>query len=81
MAVVLTDGPGGSLEMCVGADMAGRVFVDLLKGRAESVAIPENGNAVFPVNGGSVAVWVPAETAGRIGGELEALARSAPAAP
>lgn len=81
MAVVLTDGPGGSLEMCVGLDMAGRVFVELLKGRAESVAIPENGNAVFPVNGGSAAVWVPEETAGRIGGELAALARSAPAAP
>lgn len=69
MAVVLTDGPGGSKEMCVGAGMAGTVFVDLLGGRQERVLIPENGTTDFPVTGGSVAVWVPEDMAGRIARE------------
>ena len=70
MAVVLTDGPAGSRRMCVGAGMAGTVFVDLLRGRAERILIPENGTADFPVSGGSVAVWIPEDTAERINLEL-----------
>lgn len=66
MAVVLTDGSGGSKSMCVGAGMEGEVFVDLLGGRKERIRIPENGMADFPVNGGSVAVWIPAGMAERI---------------
>ena len=72
MAAVITDGPGGSKQMCVGAGMAGTVFVDLLGGREERVLIPENGTAVFPVGGGRAAVWVPEDTARRIVQELEA---------
>ena len=59
MAVVLTDGPGGSKRMCVGAGMAGVVFVDVLGGRDEQITMPENGTADFPTGGGSVSVWVP----------------------
>ncbi len=66
MAVVLTDGPGGSKSLCVGAGMAGTVFVDLLGGRQERILIPEKGTAEFPVTGGSAAVWVPEDIAGRI---------------
>ena len=70
MAVVLTDGPGGSKRMCVGAGMSGAVFVDVLGGRDEGVLIPENGTADFPVGGGSVAVWVPEDVAQRIERDL-----------
>ncbi len=72
MAVVLTDGPGGSKRMCVGAGMAGVVFVDVLGGRDERITMPENGTADFPTSGGSVSVWVPEDMARRIAGELEA---------
>ena len=63
MAVVLTDGPAGSKQMCVGAGMAETIFVDLLGGREEQILIPENGMADFPVNGGSVSVWLPQDMA------------------
>ncbi|MCI8572833.1 MAG: alpha-amylase, partial [Oscillibacter sp.] len=66
MAVVLSDGPGGSKRMCTGAEMSGAVFVDLLGGRNERILIPENGTADFPVNGGSAAVWVPENMAEQI---------------
>ena len=71
MAVVLTDGPGGSRTMCLGAGMAGATFVDLLGNRRERILIPDNGVADFPVSGGSVSVWVPESTAHRIAAELE----------
>ena len=66
MAVALTDGPGSSKRMCTGAEMSGAVFVDLLGGRNDRILIPENGTADFPVNGGSVAVWVPESMAEQI---------------
>ena len=71
MAVVLTDRAGGSKRMCVGAGMAGTIFVDLLRGRNERVQIPENGTTDFPVSGGSVAVWIPENMAERIELELK----------
>ena len=73
LAVVLTDGAGGSKPMCVGAGLAGTVFVELLGSRSERILIPENGTAEFPVSGGSVAVWVPEATAEQIRLELNAL--------
>lgn len=69
LAVVLTDGAEAEKEMCVGAAFAGQSFADCLGGRTETVTIGENGMAVFPVNGGGVAVWVPEQTAARIAGE------------
>lgn len=63
LAAVLTDGPGGSKTMCVGAWFAGQTFVDCLGNRKEPVVISPVGTADFPVNGGSVSVYVPAETA------------------
>ena len=73
MAVVLTDGPGGSKRMCAGAGMAGEIFVDLLGNRKERIQIPENGVADFPVSGGSVAVWIPERMAQRIAEAVSAL--------
>lgn len=58
-AVILSDGPGGDKEMCVGVGHAGEWFVDYTGNRGERIAIGANGCAVFPVNGGSVSVWVP----------------------
>lgn len=59
LAAVLSDGPGGSKLMCVGARHAGETFVDLLGGRQERLLLDETGSAEFPVNGGAVSVWVP----------------------
>lgn len=58
MAVLMTDGPGGGKEMCVGAGFAGAVFEDILGNCAGQVTIGENGCGIFRVNGGSVSVWV-----------------------
>ena len=59
LAVVLTDRGESAKTMCVGAKFAGRTFVDCLGNRAERILIPETGETSFPVNGGSVSVWVP----------------------
>lgn len=59
LAVVLSDGPGGKKTMCMGTSFSGVRFVDLLENCREEVAIGEDGRGDFPVNGGSVSVWVP----------------------
>ena len=56
-AVILSDGPGGQKEMCMGAPFAGAVFVDLLGNCPGEVTLDESGCGVFPVGGGSVSVW------------------------
>ncbi|UCD53027.1 MAG: alpha-amylase [Phycisphaerales bacterium] len=59
LAVLLSDGPGGSKWMYVGHWHAGKQFRDHLGHRQETVTIDEHGWAEFGVNGGSVSVWVP----------------------
>ena len=59
LAVLLSDGPGGSKWMYVGVQHAGKRFGDYLGHRGETVRINEHGWAEFHVNGGSVSVWVP----------------------
>ena len=59
MAVVLSNGAEGWKSMKLGNP--GEVFVDLLGHRAEEVVIRPDGWADFPVNGGSVSIWVPKE--------------------
>ena len=44
--------------MFVGEERAGEVWVDCTENRSETVEIGEDGWAVFPVNGGSVSVWI-----------------------
>ena len=58
-AVLLSDGPGGAKEMCMGAQFTGRTFVDLLGNCPGEVTLDETGSAQFSVNGGSVSVWGP----------------------
>ena len=57
LAVVLSNGEGGSKLMCLGAEHAGETFVDLMGRRPERVTLDETGSAEFPVDGGSVSVW------------------------
>ncbi|MCB1055645.1 MAG: alpha-amylase, partial [Acidobacteria bacterium] len=62
MAVILTDGAGGSKWMEVGR--ANASFHDLTGNRSDTVTTNEWGWGEFPVNGGSVSVWVQDETTG-----------------
>ncbi len=57
LAVVLSNGEGGSKLMCLGAEHAGETFVDLMGRRPERLTLDETGSAEFPVDGGSVSVW------------------------
>ena len=59
-AVILTDGPGGSKNMCMGARFAGCAFRDALGNQKQTIVLDESGSAAFSVGGGSVSVWVPA---------------------
>jgi alpha-amylase len=56
MAVVLSDGPGGSKWMNVGKPQ--KEFKDITGNFAQSICTNENGWAEFYCNGGSVSVWV-----------------------
>lgn len=56
MAVVMSDGPGGSKWMEVGK--ANALFRDLTGNRADTVTTNEWGWGEFPVDGGSLSVWV-----------------------
>lgn len=56
-AVVISNHEEGSKVMQVGAHRAGEVWLDLTNTRQERITIGEDGNAEFPVNGGSVSVW------------------------
>lgn len=59
MAVILSDGPGGSKWMEVGK--ANARFFDHTGHRSDIVTTNEWGWGEFPVNGGSVSVWVQEE--------------------
>lgn len=59
--VVLTNGAETSKTVELGPERAGARFREFLGTRAEEITADETGRAAFPVNGGSVAVWVPAE--------------------
>jgi alpha-amylase len=56
MAVILSDGPGGSKWMNV--DKPGREFKDITESFKQSIFSNENGWAEFYCNGGAVSVWV-----------------------
>ncbi|ULQ60996.1 alpha-amylase [Brucepastera parasyntrophica] len=58
LAVVMTDGSEGSKRMYVGQKFAGTKFYDCTGNRMDSITIEADGNATFPVNGGSVSVWI-----------------------
>lgn len=58
LAMLVTDGPGGSKVMYVGEDKKGKVFYDYMGNRPEKVVIGEDGKGEFFVEGGSISVWV-----------------------
>ncbi len=58
MAVVMSDGEGGSIEMDMGRACAGELFYDVLGRCTEPVAVDENGVGRFFTDGRSVSVWV-----------------------
>ena len=61
LAVVMTDGDSAEKRMNVGAWFGGRSFYDCTGNIEYEILIEEDGNGIFPVNGGSVSVWVPVE--------------------
>jgi len=58
MAVVMSDGEGGSIEMDMGRACAGELFYDVLGRCTEPVAVDENGVGRFFTDGRNVSVWV-----------------------
>jgi alpha-amylase len=57
LAVLMSDGPGGSKWMQVGNRHAGETFVDLLGHSQGTVTINSDGWGEFRTEGGSVSVW------------------------
>lgn len=66
LAVIFSDGAGGSKRMYVGKRMSGRYFVDSTRKTQGCVRIDEEGYGLFQVNGGAVAVWVTREAANQL---------------
>ncbi|TQV88445.1 alpha-amylase [Aliikangiella coralliicola] len=60
MAVIMSDGPGGSKWMNV--SRTNKTFVDVTGNRSDQVISNNDGWAEFPVNAGSYSVWVEQTT-------------------
>lgn len=58
--VVLTNGGESGKTVTLGADLAHTAWRDFLGNRQEEITTDDQGSAHFPVNAGSVSVWVPA---------------------
>lgn len=58
LAVVLSDGPGGTKRMHIGKNYAGMEFKDVTGKCFETIRIDEEGWGDFRVEGGSVSTWV-----------------------
>ncbi len=58
--VVLTNGGESGKTIALGADLAHTAWRDFLGNRQEEITTDDQGSAHFPVNAGSVSVWVPA---------------------
>ena len=58
LAVLLSNGDGGSIRMNMGRRFAGEAFYDVLGNCTEETVIDEDGFGDFRTEGGSVAVWV-----------------------
>ncbi len=66
LAVVMTDGDGGSLRMCVGAKFIGQTMVDCLRNCQTKVVVDADGCATFSVSGGSVSVYISEQALSQI---------------
>lgn len=58
LALLISDGPGGSKQMYVGKQFAGKTFYDKMEKCTEKVVIGEDGCGNFRVEGGSISVWI-----------------------
>ncbi|SEM98129.1 alpha-amylase [Lihuaxuella thermophila] len=58
LATVMSDGPGGGKWMYVGTANAGETWADITGNRSDRVTIDSGGWGYFPVNGGSVSIYV-----------------------
>ena len=58
LATVLSNSEEGFKDMYVGEQYAGQTFADYTGNREDKVEIGEDGNGRFPVNAGSISVWV-----------------------
>ncbi|SNU09114.1 alpha-amylase [Lachnospiraceae bacterium] len=61
LAVVISDGKGGTKRMYIGKQFAGTYFSDVMGNAKYNIKIDEDGCGNFYVNRGSVAVWVHKE--------------------
>lgn len=59
LAVLVSDGPGGTKVMYTGGIHASQIYVDALGNCQEEILIDESGNGTFRVEGGSISVWIP----------------------
>lgn len=57
-AVVITNGQEGSKKMSMGAQHAHKTMIDACGHRQDKIVLDDNGEADFPVNAGSVCVWI-----------------------
>jgi alpha-amylase len=73
VAVVMSNGAGGSKTMAVGALHAGKTFVDILGNHQQKVVLDEIGVGTFPVNEGQVSVYVNQTVCQQIKAELKAI--------
>lgn len=58
LALLISDGCGGSKQMYIGKHFAGKTFYDTMGKCPEKVVIGEDGCGTFRVEGGSISVWV-----------------------
>jgi alpha-amylase len=61
LAVILTNAAGDSKWMTIGAGEAHKVYADLLGNSDAKITLNDEGRAEFPVNDGSVSVWLDEE--------------------
>lgn len=61
LALLVSDGPGGSKTMFAGNAHKGQTYIDALGNCPGEVVIGEDGTGNFRVEGGSISVWIPKE--------------------
>lgn len=59
LALLVSDGPGGTKDMYVGNVHAGQIYTDALGNCPEKVIIRPDGTGTFRTEGGSISVWIP----------------------
>lgn len=59
VAILISNGDDGEKLMNVGKEHAGKTWHEVTGNRSESVTIDDDGNALFLVSAGKVAVWIP----------------------